>query len=412
MPKYGPLYRAKRPLLQMKILRSIALNGILSQKEAATKFRCKSSTISEAFKIMTKKTRLIESTRHPDLERRLRREKFSKLSGQGLSRFIKENPSPYDFWVAMIRYGTLNSKDADRDEFNQYYDLFIQVFIGNYLLRSCFFLGNLFENLFQRWRKEFEYDESYASDYIYHMFRHDHEYYMQERRRKETQKAYKVLECLLLNRGITIDKIIELTKLGDEEVTKVIDDYSMTQTRYSQYIDEYGIVYQSSRSENVTIDFLNHLLIVHVRTKKEEKRNNGKDENYELSLLGVLLVLATISLKRSHWEETSSYSNHYDKAASNYQEKLPLIFGKWRLLKKTLDFDKYPSIFDYLLGNYKSEILSLPVSLGGNKEIYDNIRSAGWTTIIKFSTVYDKGIHALQSADYPEESRNTMYIDL
>jgi DNA-binding MarR family transcriptional regulator len=80
MPKYGPLYRAKRPLLQMKILRSIALNGILSQKEAATKFRCKSSTISEAFKIMTKKTMLIETTKHPDLERRLKREKFSKLS--------------------------------------------------------------------------------------------------------------------------------------------------------------------------------------------------------------------------------------------------------------------------------------------------------------------------------------------
>jgi hypothetical protein len=208
----------------------------------------------------------------------------------------------------MIRYGTLNSKHADRNEFNQYYNLFIQVFIGNYLLRSCFFLGNLFENLFQRWRKEFEYSESYASDYIYHMFRHDHEYYMQQRRRKEAEKAYKVLEYLLLYRGITIDKIVELTKLGDEEVTKVIDDYSMTQTRYSQYIDEYGIVYQSSRSENVTIDFLSHLLISHVRTKKEEKIKHGRDEIYELSLLGVLLVLATISLKRSHWEETRSYS--------------------------------------------------------------------------------------------------------
>ncbi|MGC2575430.1 MAG: hypothetical protein WA364_28315, partial [Candidatus Nitrosopolaris sp.] len=333
MPKDDELYPRKEPYLQMKILKSIALKGLLSQKEAATEFRRPSSTISEAFKIMTKRTRLIESTRHPSLERRLRREKFSKLSAEGLRRFIKENPSTYEFWVAMIRYGTLNSKHANRDEFNQYYNLFIQAFIGNYLLRSCFFLGNLFENLFQRWRKEFEYNESYASDYVYNMFRHDHEYYMQEIRRKEAKKAYKVLECLLLYRGITIDKIIELTKLGDEEARKVIEDYSMTQTRYSQYIDEYGIVYQSSRSENVTINFLNHLLIVDVRTKKEGKRNNSRDEIYELSLLGVLLVLATISLKRSHWEETNSYFNHYDKAAANYKEKLPLIFGKWTLLK-------------------------------------------------------------------------------
>jgi hypothetical protein len=80
MPKNDELYPRKEPHLQMKILKSIALNGILSQKEASTEFRCKSSTISEAFKIMTKKTMLIETTKHPDLERRLKREKFSKLS--------------------------------------------------------------------------------------------------------------------------------------------------------------------------------------------------------------------------------------------------------------------------------------------------------------------------------------------
>ena len=69
---------------------------------------------------------------------------------------------------------------------------------------------------------------------------------------------------------------------------------------------------------------------------------------------------------------------------------------------------------DYLLRDYKSksEILSLPLSLGGNKEIYDNIRSATLNTINKYFRVYEDGIRALQSVDCPEESRNTTYYRL
>ncbi|MGA8080638.1 MAG: hypothetical protein WB988_02160 [Candidatus Nitrosopolaris sp.] len=141
--------------------------------------------------------------------------------------FIKKNPSPYEFWVAMIWYGMiLNPESADRDEFNRYYNLFIEKFIGEFTLRSCFFLGNLFENLFQRWCEEYEYN---SIDYDYYgLFRRDSTHYMQEKIRKETRRAYNVLECLLLNRRITIDKIIELTKLEEKEVRKVIEDYSMT----------------------------------------------------------------------------------------------------------------------------------------------------------------------------------------
>jgi hypothetical protein len=301
----------------------------------------------------------------------------------------------------MIWYGMiLNPESADRDEFNRYYNLFIEKFIGEFTLRSCFFLGNLFENLLQRWRKQFEYN----SDVYGHlgMFPHGSRYSMQEKIRKETRSAYNVLECLLLNRGITIDKIIELTRLEEKEVRKVIEDYSMTKTRYSQYIDDYN-AYGTSKYENITIGFLNNLVIVPVRTQEDGKQ----DENYELSLLGILLVLATITSKRI--EEDKTYFSHYDTAARNYQEKLPLVFGKWKLLKETLDFYQFSSLFDYLFGDYKSEILSLSVSLGGNKEIYDNIRAAGFRTISKFSTIDDEGVHALESVDYPKEFLNTAY---
>jgi DNA-binding MarR family transcriptional regulator len=196
MPKHDDLYMRKTPHLQIKILKSIALNGRLSQKEAAAIFRCKPPTISEAFKIMTNK-RLIEITTAPDLERKIRQEKFYKLSAQGLSTFIKEDPTSDEFWVAMIWYGAFNSESTNK-EFNAYYNQFIHRFIGDNALRSCFFLGNFFENLFLEWRKDyFESRQNPIAVYNY----------------TEAVKAYKVLECLLLNRGITVEEIVKSTAL-------------------------------------------------------------------------------------------------------------------------------------------------------------------------------------------------------
>jgi DNA-binding MarR family transcriptional regulator len=196
MPKYDELYPRKEPHLQMKILKSIALTGRLSQTEAAEEIGCKPSTISEAFKIMINRTKLIQITEpSPDVDRQSKRERFYKLSAQGLSTFIKKNPSPDEFWAAMIWYGTLNPESADRDEFNRYYNLFIEKFIGEFSLRSCFCLGNLFENLLQRWRKQLEHN---SNDYGHlGMFPRGSIYSMQEKIRKEATTC-NVLECLLL----------------------------------------------------------------------------------------------------------------------------------------------------------------------------------------------------------------------
>jgi hypothetical protein len=64
-----------------------------------------------------------------------------------------------------------------------------------------------------------------------------------------------------------------------------------------------------------------------------------------------------------------------------------------------LNFDFFPSLFDYLFLD-RSEISSLSVLLGGNKEIYDNIRSDTLGKINKFLKVYDDGISAVQSDDF------------
>jgi hypothetical protein len=208
-----------------------------------------------------------------------------------------------------------------------------------------------------------------------------------------------------------------LTQLTEEDVRKTIDDYSITPSNNNNYYyaNLYESVYQSGRSIDVTTDFLNHLIIAPVEDKKAEEEEQGvgeeeKNDNkkYELSLIGVLLMLAITSLTiRDKLNIQSSANFSYNKIASNYKEKLPLIFGKWELLKKSiLDFSHYPSIFDYLF-LAKSEILSLSVLLGGNKEIYDNIRSSALSIINKFFVVYDEGISAIE--DCPREFLNSKY---
>jgi hypothetical protein len=172
--------------------------------------------------------------------------------------------------------------------------------------------------------------------------------------------------------------------------------------------------YQSDKSIGVTLDFLNHLVVIPIKKdegqekieKKAGEYSGSTNEKYELSLLGLLLMLATKSLMRQRQEKTFQYSDryYYNKIASTYPDKLPLIFGKWKLLKDALNFDFFPSLFDHLFLD-KSEISSLSVLLGGNKEIYDNIRSDTLGKINKFLKVYDDGISAVLSDGFSKKYR-------
>jgi len=385
----------KRPTLQIQILKHIAMKGQSSQIDVSVKFGCKPSTISDAFKILKQRGLIIKSIKPPDLKSGVRRRKSYKLSDKGLTVFISENPSPYEFWIAIAWY-FLNFNAVDQVLFNKYYDSFIQKFVGDsFPLRSCFFLSDSFDRLFEKWGKQLEkYNDPRMTAYYY---QHD------------PIQACKVIECLSQNRAITIKQIAGFTQLTEQEVRNVLNDYSITQSNYYHYVELYDSVYRSDRSINATTDFLNHLVIIPIRTKEvkqEAAKYDTKDQKFELSLLGILLTMGTISLRRRQGMQKilSSTYEYYDKIASNYQDKLPLIFGKWKLLKQVLKskFDFYPSILDYLF-LHKYEILSLSTLLGGNKEIYDNIKSAALNTINTFSIIYNDGVSAMESEDFPKE---------
>ena len=308
MPKLDTKwYKRKKPHLQIGILKSIASSGLASQKEIASQFGYKPSTISDAFKIM-EDVDLIRWANVPEFKKGVRRERFYKLSAKGLSVLIDENPSPQEFWMAMIWYFRLNTKAVGKDEFNRYYDRFIQKSVGSFSLHSCFFLGDIFDSLFKNWSKKlfgYQYDDQSRA--------HGYNYYNNNNNKlPKTTQDHKVLECLLLNRRITIENIASLTQLPEKEIRKILNEYIITQSSnsYSNYAKLFEGAYQSDKSIDVTLDFLNHLVVIPIKKDKgqEKIQKAGEDSNnttakYELSLLGVLLMLATKSLMRQSQEK-------------------------------------------------------------------------------------------------------------
>src|ERR1051325_6116058 len=253
MPKLDTRwYKRKKPHLQIGILKSIASSGLASQKEITSQFTYKPSTISDAFKIM-EDVDLIRWANVPEFKKGVGRERFYKLLPKGLSVLIDENPSPQEFWMAMIWYCRLNAKAVGKAEFNRYYDRFIQKSVGSFSVHSCFFLGDIFDSLFKKWSRKlfgYQYDDQSRA--------HGHNYYNNNKHPKATQD-YNVLECLLLNRRITIANIASLTQVPEQEIRKIINEYIIMpgSNTYSSYANLFEGAYQSDKSIGVTLDFLN-----------------------------------------------------------------------------------------------------------------------------------------------------------
>lgn len=122
-------------------------------------------------------------------------------------------------------------------------------------------------------------------------------------------------------------------------------------------------------------------------------------------------------LKNGLYYRNILFTDYYDKIASNYQDKLPLVFGKWSLLKNILrSYSAYnfDIILDRELRLGDSNMIS--IISGGNKELYYSIReivlqtrgqiehvaNAGWTVWLKYTANvrYEFKVPKNQANDY------------
>ena len=157
------------------------------------------------------------------------------------------------------------------------------------------------------------------------------------------------------------------------------------------------------------LDFLHHSIVI-------VKHNDDRGLcTYELSLFGLLLVMTVVRYHERNtydinlFNEGLSLSDYYDKISSNYSSKLPLIFGKWHLLKRHLKvWTEYN--FDIILveENARSAALESPVSIGGNKEYYQNMQSLVLYNNRQLKEIFDVGLSTY--GRYPESDLDYYYL--
>jgi hypothetical protein len=107
------------------------------------------------------------------------------------------------------------------------------------------------------------------------------------------------------------------------------------------------------------------------------------------------MVMSFIRLhdnRRAHLFCNIPLQDYYEKIASNYQDKLPLIFRKWSLLKINLGaWSAYN--FDIILDEESRSIaIDAPVIMQGNKEFYQNMQAIALCNNEQLAKVFSIGL--------------------
>jgi hypothetical protein len=409
LPTFEKWYGYKKPVLQIRILERIALEGELSKRKLQEQLDAHYPDISDAVESL-KKGEIIKQSR-ADFARGRRAEIYYKLTKRGLEVIVDEFSDPEIFWKAMISYCELSKHPISPEEFAKYYKPFEAKYLGYRQAHDFFFQYDSVDKLFEEWL-------SAKNDNIVPI-----------------TISQKVLECIGVHRSVTLEQILEhlqvqKTKCNDvllkEENAHILDgspldllpDSHPERKRYLEnkvckeniinVINRYTIpsnysfhqFLEISESEEISTkysEFISQLLIRVIES------STGK--RYELTLFGVILILAIVYQKRTvksyiYFNELllgHSIEKYYNIVVSNYKDRLPLIFKKWQLLVKVfINVDHLAQYFEPVFDQgSRKYLISLPVSMGGVKELYENMHSLSFHRYSKLIQIYENGCAAL-----------------
>ena len=249
----------------------------------------------------------------------------------------------------------------------------------------------------------------------------------------------KVLECLAIHRSITEKQIEEFLnskqKLIEEKlagkifkypdfiqnqmefhyditpanIKRVIDRYTLSESHIQDELKQSDDAFDYDSVVKKYLEFLSRLVII--------RTDCADGPRYELSLLGVILILAVVT----HPHQKMFYKNNgleknnkdlvefYSMVSQNYADKLPLIFGKWALLTRTRAY-AYEWFLPVLYQNIEDEFArairpgSVTVTLGGVKEYRETMQEMAFHTTARLFDLYRGLSSALGHSDQNENS--------
>jgi hypothetical protein len=392
-------YDRKPPTLQIRIFNEIATGKPLSKKMATKITGSHYSDVSDAIKNLLKKKLIVAA----DISfRSNNRDKvFYKLSRKGLQYFIDSIPTPQDFWSALYWYCKMKETPMNPNDFNMSYDRFQKGYLGYTPQYGYFFQFEFVDSLFRRWL-----DDNKMIIYV--------PYTEKNTKIPGFVLSERMLECLGMNRLVTLEQLCQcmeeqipnfeqvyfkgeekmFTKyrtIRKDEIKDILKRYTLSSNYEKPYHSSRpDISYEYDQKINDYVDLLEHLLIIY-------RNEDGGETKYELSLYGVALLLSIMAyydLNHEHlFYNNLGFEEYCEKLALNYQDKIPLVLGKWHILKKGIyDHDKIPAENLKQLFYSRERIAGLDsVLLGGIKEYYEGIEILTKQTFSKLKRIHECG---------------------
>jgi hypothetical protein len=207
--------------------------------------------------------------------------------------------------------------------------------------------------------------------------------------------------------------MINSANIGDQFGDLVVEPICENPVTQPDAIDQFLGVSEYKEMSSQYYNFISHLLIRAIEDKTRKKR-------YELTLFGVILILAIVlSNHRISWKvyfnqflNRRGNANYYSMVVLNYKDKLPLIFGKWKLLTDAF-FNT-----DHLMMNFESvfykeireQLISLPINTGGVKELYENLWQIAYYRYSKLTEIHKSGVTVLETSTEADASYYMEFI--
>lgn len=363
-------YKRKKPQLQIEILACLTVVGNLS------KSKLQSCLKKYYYNDISRAVDALNENNYISLARLNygagRPQKYYKINERGLGLLLSDNPVPEKVWKALIGFCHHSKHTINRSMFERLFELFLNHYLNYSSKRGYFLQLELFNNLQDQWLRS--------------CILGDHKIKLDQ----------KVLEILSLNPQITFKELLKMTNEENEHsLRKSLSIYSPISHKpmiidRDSYPDE-GIL---NDEDSMYSGLLLHKTII-------IKRNTVGEYKFELSLLGIMLVFTLIrynddgKLGQGLYHNELSIQEYYEKIAENYKEKLPLIFGKWYLLKGVFGCLAVYN-FDIILDKkFRAIELQRPISERGNKEFYEAVDSLSATARREMMEIQSVGLQEL-----------------
>jgi DNA-binding MarR family transcriptional regulator len=447
MPTKPRRYPTNIPSGQSQVLKEIALAGELSNSKLKERLEIKHPSISDAINVLEDR-RLVKVSHFEKVGRKGGRpEKYYVLTKEGLGEFIKTNPIPEEFFLALLKSydlrqqsGWLNDNSMSIEEFGLQYMSYEQNFLGygsfhGYLIQSPFFT-----KLYDQWLAEFrpaQFVQSHLKNITRRVsspfFEKCYDESLEIGDPNDVTIDQKVLECLAIHRCITEQqiegllnseqKLVEGNLAGKTlkypdfiqnqidfhcsvtsvNIRRIIDRYSLSGNYIQNEVQKFGDIDYDSIVKKY-LEFLSRLAIV--------KIDCFDGPRYELSLFGVILILAIVTnphqkmfyTKNGFEKDDDDLAEFYSVVSQNYGDKLPLIFGKWTVLTKTRNYAHQwflPILYQNLEDDFARAIKpgSVSVILGGVKEYQETMKEIAFHTTARLFDLYRGLSLVLQRVD-------------